>query len=183
MHLNLAKTVQATAVLLQAAPGERMSYMRLLKLLYLADRRMMRETGSPITFDRVVAMKHGPVLSETYSLIKGEHPDAGVWSRFVRRENYQLVPTGEDPGRGDLSRLAISVLNETAQQYEHLDDWQLVDHLHATLPEWKENWDGSDAKKSVPVPYEDILLAMSFDAEDARQVADEIRAVRRERAG
>src|SRR5688572_14417051 len=82
MHLNLAKTVQATAVLLQAAPGERMSYMRLLKLLYLADRRMMRETGSPITFDRVVAMKHGPVLSETYSLIKGEHPDAGVWSRF-----------------------------------------------------------------------------------------------------
>jgi uncharacterized phage-associated protein len=183
MHLDLVKTIQATTVLLQAAPGRRMSYMRLLKLLYLADRRMMQETGSPITFDRVVAMRHGPVLSETYSLIRGEHPDAGEWSRYVSRENYQLVPTGEDPGRAALSRMAVSVLNDVSERHEHFDDWQLVDHLHETLPEWKDNWDETDAKKSVPVGYEDILLAMNFDPADAKIVAEEIRATRRGHAG
>lgn len=160
-----------------------MSYMRLLKLLYLSDRRMMKDTGSPITFDRVIAMKHGPVLSETYSLIKGEHPDASVWSRYIARENYQLVPTIEDPGRADLSRLAVSVLNDVSESHEHLDDWQLVDQLHATLPEWKDSWDDTDAKKAVPVRYEDILLAMNFDAEDARLIAEEIHSIRRGLAG
>lgn len=39
-----------------------MSYLRMLKLLYLADRESLKETGHTITGDRVVAMEHGPVL-------------------------------------------------------------------------------------------------------------------------
>jgi hypothetical protein len=43
--------------------GDRMEYVRLLKLLYIADREMMAEAGAPVTGDRAVAMDHGPVLS------------------------------------------------------------------------------------------------------------------------
>ena len=41
-------------------------YIKLIKLLYLADRAALIETGSPITGDRYVSMKFGPVLSNVF---------------------------------------------------------------------------------------------------------------------
>src|SRR5438105_4403367 len=65
MHFkfNLKKTVQAAAEFLRHEPGKQMSRLRLIKLLYIADREALLETGRPITSDTIVAMKHGPVLS------------------------------------------------------------------------------------------------------------------------
>ena len=42
-----------------------MSYMRLLKLLYLAERKSLAETGRPILGDRTIAMQQGPVMEAT----------------------------------------------------------------------------------------------------------------------
>lgn len=53
------KATQAAAYLLRRGGG-RMRYMKLIKLLYLADRTALIETGSPITGDRFVAMKLVP---------------------------------------------------------------------------------------------------------------------------
>jgi uncharacterized phage-associated protein len=73
MHLrfHFEKSLQAAGVLLHLEGG-RMPYMRLLKLLYIADREMLAETAKPVTGDRAYAMKNGPVLSHVYALIKGE---------------------------------------------------------------------------------------------------------------
>lgn len=184
MALDIEKTIQAASVLLEGTEGRSMSYLRLLKLLYLADREMLRRTGLPITCDRVVAMKHGPVLSETYNLIKGEHLLAGRWNQFIERHEYKVKRTESEPGRANLSRLAITVLNEVNEQHDHLGDWDLVDHMHRTLPEWKENWPGEEANgKSIPVQYEDILRALEFDEEDVQILASEIRALRQLEVG
>jgi len=48
-----------------------MNYLKLMKLLYLADRESMRRNGRPISGDRYVSMDHGPVLSQTLNLING----------------------------------------------------------------------------------------------------------------
>ena len=50
MHFrfNFEKTLQAAGVLM-SSDGDRMEHMRLLKLMYIADREMLAETGSPIT--------------------------------------------------------------------------------------------------------------------------------------
>ena len=72
LHFNITKTIQASAVLLKADPNHSMSRLRLLKLLYIADRESLTERARPITGDYPVAMDHGPVLSNTYNLIKGE---------------------------------------------------------------------------------------------------------------
>ena len=68
-RFNIEKTIQAIAALLHFHGSKEMSYLRMLKLLYLADRECLQETGRPITGDRVVAMEHGPVLSSVYDLI------------------------------------------------------------------------------------------------------------------
>ena len=55
-RFNFEKTLQAIAVLLRQSENRTDNYMRLLKLLYLADRKSLAQMGRPITGDRVVAM-------------------------------------------------------------------------------------------------------------------------------
>ena len=71
-------------------------YLKLIKLLYLADRAALIETGSPITGDRYVSMKFGPVLSNVLNLIKQAGPrEDSIWHRYVRRENFDAVLVSE----------------------------------------------------------------------------------------
>jgi uncharacterized phage-associated protein len=70
------KTVQAAALLLSHEPNQTTEYLRLLKLLYIADRESLKETERPIAGDRADSMKLGPVLSQTYDLIKPECTNA-----------------------------------------------------------------------------------------------------------
>ena len=53
------KATQAAARLLRLAGGK-LNHMKLMKLLYLADRRALIQWGRPITFDWYVSMPHGP---------------------------------------------------------------------------------------------------------------------------
>jgi uncharacterized phage-associated protein len=77
--------------------GDRMEYVRLLKLLYIADREMMAEAGAPITGDRAVAMDHGPVLSHVYDLVKGKAARAGEWAHSIRTvHRSRQVEQGRD---------------------------------------------------------------------------------------
>ena len=62
MRFNEVKATQAAARLLRNRGG-RMSYMKLIKLLYLADREALSRWGRPITTDKYVSMDKGPVLS------------------------------------------------------------------------------------------------------------------------
>src|SRR5947208_1621904 len=97
-HFHFDKALQAAGVLLDA-DGGRMEYIRLLKLLYIADRELLGATGRTLTGDRAYALDHGPVLSRVYDTIKGQTADAGRWSQFVHKDGYKVVLTA-DPGRG-----------------------------------------------------------------------------------
>lgn len=66
---NPLKAAQAAAHLLQLHHGS-MNVMVLVKLLYLADRQALVESGYPITCAAMVSMPHGPVLSQIYDAIK-----------------------------------------------------------------------------------------------------------------
>src|SRR5688500_4690350 len=78
---NVMKVVQASAVLLKKHGG-RMSRLRLVKLLYIADRESLSQTLRPITGDHPAAMEHGPVPSQTYDLIKRKHVDSPTWGQI-----------------------------------------------------------------------------------------------------
>ncbi len=105
--LKVLKTIQAIGVLLRADGVKRTNYMRLLKLLYMADRESLRETGRPITGGPVAAMERGPVLEEVYDLIRGQHKEMPLWDSFFRKERYDLVELCE-PDVGKLSKYEIN---------------------------------------------------------------------------
>lgn len=159
-RFNFEKALQAAAILLDL-DGGRMERIRLLKLLYIADRELLAETGRPLTGDQAVAMPHGPVLSHVFDLIRGQSARAGEWGRFIRSENHSVVLRG-DPGRGDLSRLEVEKLAELTDRYRAFGEWQLSEATHE-FEEWRRNHvEGA----STPIPWRDAL--------EAQQQADRI---------
>lgn len=56
---SVTKVIQASAILLKASDTSRISWLRLLKLLYIADRDSIQQTGQSITEDCYVAMDQG----------------------------------------------------------------------------------------------------------------------------
>lgn len=165
--LKVSKTIQAIGVLLRADGVKRMNYMRLLKLLYLADRESLRETGRPITGGPVTAMERGPVLEEVYDLIRGQHREMPQWDSFFRKERYDLLELCE-PDVGKLSKYEINKLQEVAKKHEDKDEWALVQYTH-DLPEWKQNDPGTSSK---PISLANILEAVGRAA-DIEEVSKE----------
>ena len=176
MHLRFQfeRTLQASAYLLRL-DGKRMPYLRLLKLLYIADRESLAETGESITGDRAFAMEYGPVLSNVYDLIKGIGSKAGIWDDTIHSQGY-AVELVSDPGRGELSRTVVEKLTEVTERYRNVGDFELSKLSH-DFPEWAEHYNGP----SNPIPWQDILsaqgktemIAAVEQDERARQVFDD----------
>src|SRR6266700_2113944 len=98
---NETKATQAAAQFLRLRGGG-MSFIKLIKLLYLADREALIRWGRPITTDSYVSMDNGPVVNRMYSLIRDEPAPScvNIWSRFISdAENYE-VHLLRDPGIG-----------------------------------------------------------------------------------
>jgi uncharacterized phage-associated protein len=154
-RFDFERALQAAGVLLSYERARRMNFMRLLKLLYVADRESLAETGRPITGDRAVALKRGPVLGRVYDLIKGQSPRAGEWGRFILTDRYEVELVGE-PGRGKLSRQDVARLRAVYDRYRDLDEWALSEETH-NFPEWRQHFPGGDG--CADIPWEDALAA------------------------
>src|SRR5262249_13742895 len=118
----------------------------------MADKEMLIRWGKPITYDRWVAMKYGPVLSETFDLIKGENlkDDSSYWSAYVRTEGYDVV-LKDFPGSEDLSRAEDEIIDNVYSECGYQDKWQVVDLTHS-FPEWED-----PGSTSRPISYQTVL--------------------------
>ncbi len=165
------RATQAAALLLQLRGGV-MSYMKLLKLLYLADRKALLQNGRPITYDRFVSMDHGPVLSQTYNLMVAEEsPDQpSYWRRYISEPEHFEVRLVREAPNGGLSKAQEAILDDVFAEFGHLGRWELIT-LTQTLPEWV-NPRGS----SVPISIADVLRAGGLDAETVAQVEEALLA-------
>ena len=151
---GFAKTVQAAGVVLREHHG-RMEYLRLLKILYIADRELLAETGRTLTGDRAVAMKNGPVLSEVYDLIKGQTARAGEWDASVRTEKYEVV-LREPVSLGKLTKAEVNKLRELCDRYRDTNSYDLSELTH-DFTEWSEVFDAKNPKPPRPIAWESAL--------------------------
>ena len=166
------RATAAASLLLQLAGGS-MEYLRLIKLLYYADRESLDLLGRPISGDRYVSMKHGPVLSHVYNLVKatvfGRRPNGGGhWiDRIGVVDRYSLC-LAKQPDTGALSEAEIDILTQVFHRYRDRDKWELVKASHE-LPEWYD-----PGESATEIPIEEILQVLGkseADKEDIRQRA------------
>jgi uncharacterized phage-associated protein len=168
---NERKAAQAAAYLIKKRGGQ-VNYMKLIKMLYLADRMALLERGAPITGDRMMAMLKGPVLSAILDLITWgtRRGQQSVWSEYVSPPAaYDVTLAGEFKIEDfdELSAKECRILDAIDARYGRVDKWALVDLTHE-LPEWRD-----PRGSSYPIDPADILRAEGRPEEEIQRIATE----------
>ena len=147
-----------------------MSNMKLIKLLYLADREALLRWGRPISTDRYVSMDRGPVLSRVLNLATdGDDPECpSIWAESISAPSNYEVQLIREAGNDELSDAEEALLDEIFQRHGKLTRWQLVRLTHQ-LPEWKDP-QGS----AIGISYRDILKAGGKSDLEIAAVDDEL---------
>ena len=168
---NEAKATEAAAHLLKLR-GAPMSYLKLVKLLYLVDREALLEFGRPVTTDRYVSTDQGPSLSKVSDLITVGSAVPSVWSDFVSPLEGDLeVELRREAAQGELSDAEVKVIKAIFAHFGQQSRWELIDYSR-TLREWV-NPEGT----KMPIEYSDILKAGGKSASEIKAIISELESV------
>lgn len=158
------KTTQMAAQFLKMAGGS-MNYTILAKMLYVADRDMLLEWGTPITFGAWFNLDKGPIISEPTDLLRGKSDAfSECWSSSIEKVGY-AAKLKRDPGHGALSPAEEKIISATFDKMRHMTLAEVLDYVHA-FPEYV-NPNG----RRLPLEYKDVLLAYGKQ-DDYEQVSD-----------
>jgi len=173
---NANKATQAAAYLLKKNGGK-MSHMKLIKELYLADRVALDKWGVTITGDAYFSMKQGPVLTNILDQMNTPEYEE-VWAKYISPiQNNTVSLNTADINDDELSLSDKAILDEIFEKYKNVDKWELVKICHDTLPEWEDPGSGRSE-----IFVEDILKALGKDNETIEDIKEEseLRAKERE---
>jgi len=151
-HFDCRKMVQALAVLMRQPGRDQSNYYKLLKLLYIAEKESLIETGHPITGDDLVAMPHGPALSATCDLMRGRD-SRQEWSEYIVPAGGHQIRLIAEPGDDLLCDYEVSKLKDVAKRHA-AKTWAQMRRFCHKFPEQAKNDPGKSSKE---IPLEDIL--------------------------
>ncbi len=162
-HFDIDRAIQLAAFCIRQSGSDRMNTMKLLKLLYIADRESLKTAGYALTGDAPFALPHGPVPTRIYDLTKtssdwaflDQNPEEATWCAHFRTEGRDLC-IAEATGEDRLSDHDKHVISEVMERYGQLDQFELRDLTHE-FAEWRNNDPGSSSR---PIPLRDILEAL-----------------------
>lgn len=171
---NDRKSAQAVAYFLHLGGGS-MHLVKLMKLLYLAERRSLKEYGESITGDTFVSMKHGPVLSITYQYMNGDIVSStkGGWTSLISdRANHELALKFKlDDPETQLIALSDSdaqCIRETWNEFGSMETWELRDYTHSgACPEWED-----PGQSMRPIPLARILNHLGYSPEQVSALTE-----------
>lgn len=168
--MNVEKLIQTAGYVLSKYDGV-LNYTKLIKLLYLADRKSFERSGRSITGDVYVSMKDGPVLSELYDLIKNMHRDRSAqrrWNAEFQTDGYDLR-IKETVSTGKLSDFDIQTLDEIDSKFHSSTYSQMIDYVHdaRNCPEWK------NTNSRIPLSKEEILKNIGFPQDEIDFILEE----------
>jgi uncharacterized phage-associated protein len=165
---NEKKAAQVAAFFLIQAKTP-LEILKLMKLMYLAERGSFANYGEGMVGDRLVSMPHGPVLSITHNFMNGElTSSADGWDTWIADRAARMLTLSDTKARAQLDDLLelsdadIQVLETTWQQFGRMTAWQLREYTHDHCPEWQDP-DGS----MIPMKPEDLFNALKFSAEQS----------------
>lgn len=155
------KAVAAMAYVLDSL-GE-VDKVKLMKLIYLADREHLLRHDRTITGGRLVAMDHGPLPSECLSVINGDLGE-DVYSVFHVVDYTVSLREEASYDAEVLTETDKKVLDEVIREYGHAGTWELRDRTHR-LPEYTAFY---QAGTSTTIPVESLLCLAERGKQDNR---------------
>ena len=176
-RFDINKAIQVVGFLLKQNKGQ-INYTKLIKLLYIADRKSLEEWDITITGDAYCSMPNGPVLSSIYDLIKDKHFNVELqkkWNKFFKTKNHSLVLKREVFDEGKLNDSEIEILKKVDREFKDSSFGDLIDFTHnkKVFPEVKS--EEAEAKNtSIPLRVEDILEVIGRSREEIDKIRDEV---------
>lgn len=163
---NKSRIVEAILFLIEEAGrrNRQLTQYEIVKSVFIADLWHLKKFGRPISFDNYVAMKLGPVPSETYNMLKPDYhwghdapeggpfwertqPDGGRKAFFTAKRSANLQKLSQSDA-GELREALTFVL---AEGFEGVRDW-----THQ-LPAYTQAWESRGSSGSSDMQY-DLLL-------------------------
>ena len=172
------KKIAQMAAFFAHKQGGTIDTLKLVKLLYLSDRKAVESQGAPISYDKMVAMPLGPVLSNALNLVHGDinGQAADDWAGWIGESSNHQVPLSRQFDRvalDELSNQDIAILEEIWAEFGHMGKWEIRDYTHDHLPEWRDP-DGS----SHAIGDLDLLRALGRSDDEAEAIARDLREQR-----
>jgi|tagenome__1003787_1003787.scaffolds.fasta_scaffold20574121_2 hypothetical protein len=172
---NKERILEAILCLLNAASArsKRLTQYDIVKSMFLADRGHINKYGRPITFDNYVAMKHGPVPSFVYDILKDNakfvraYGDSGMpWTRVTApgysNGTFHFIEPARQPDMDVLSESDVDALTDALAMVLSLSFGQIRKLTHddpAYMDAWEEESDGG----CFPISYGLLFDVPNFD--------------------
>lgn len=148
--------------------GGTIEKLKLIKLVYLSERKFLSEYHQPMLFDEYYSLPHGPVCSGVLNGINGMIHES-LWDEYIAR-NGNIVVAVKSVGRNDLDHISdaeMAVLDGIWDEFSELTASQIRNHTHANCPEYTET-----DRARVPISYRQIFEAIGEN--DATNIANNI---------
>ena len=156
LEFKLDETALANAILYVVERVADPDRHRTLKMLYLADKLHLERYGSPITGDRYIKMRFGPVASAAYDAMKAL-ADERNWAnekltallRGKLNVADRRLSATESADLMELSPSMVECLDAAIAEYDDLSFGEMTDVTH------DEAWEAAEPNR--PIPPEAII--------------------------
>jgi hypothetical protein len=161
-----AKATEAMARLLEASGGAA-DYLRLIKLIYLADRDSLIRRGIPIVGGHYFSMRKGPVVGEVMDFACQRN--ARDWKTHIDAIRGHKVKLLSAPDYSHLSQFEIEILDAVVEEHFNRSTDDLVEWCHQYCPEYERvRW---NSRK--PISVESVLRGGGKTADRIHKIVTE----------
>jgi uncharacterized phage-associated protein len=159
-----------------AAQGGAIEKLKLIKLVYLTERKCLEDWHRPILFDELFSLPHGPICSGTLNGINGTIHE-NIWDDFISRSGNETaaVKFFQRDDLDEISDAEIEIAESVWKDFGHLTASQLRKYTHDNCPEYTEITAGR-----IPISYREVLEALGASMAQAEAIEREISILRRE---
>jgi uncharacterized phage-associated protein len=159
------KSVQTIAYLIRKA-GKPVEKMKLVKLLYLAERLSFEKRGKPMNFDEFYSMKDGPVVASALNGMNHNFDDP-AWNALSLADDNRHIDVVGDVSEDHLSRADMAILDAVWERFGKRTAGQLRQWTHDHCGEYVH----VDASR-LPIEPSQILeqVGNPAPAETARDI-------------
>ncbi len=162
------KIIQALAYIAFQQPEHKVNSMKAYKLLWLADRYHLRQTGRTITGDSFYALPHGVVPSDAKNVVEHQPThipnDTEYCDQYIQRVGKYGYKAVTEPDLMVFSDSDQDALDKVLRCYGSMDQYQL-ERLSHNFPEWLAYQDKIKAD-NTPKAYKIDLDYFFCDVEE-----------------
>ena len=163
--IDAKKATHAVARLIEKSGGSA-DYLRVAKLIYLADRNSLLARGIPIVGGHYYSMKMGPTIGEVMDFVHQQ--DAPGWRTAISPRHGNTLKLKSLPDFGALSETEMEILDRVVKEHAGQTTEQLVIWCHQHCKEYEE----VSARQRKDISVESILRA---EKRDERRISKVVR--------